>query len=224
MVSGTSQHRSIRRRIKQWKSDLLRPFFSSNRYWQQRYRKQRNSGVGSYGVMAEFKAEVINEFLASHNVASAIEYGCGDGAQLTMCDYPRYLGFDVSPDALEMCRERFPNSETRQFRLVQDYSGERADLTLSLDVIYHLVETSVYEDYLARLFDSSDRLVLVYSTNEDLPVRGGVRHGRHRRFTDWVEANRPEWLLQKHIPNRYPPGSHPEGSDADFFAFEKAAA
>lgn len=40
------------------------------------------SGAGSYGVLAEFKAEVINSLLLEHSILTAIEFGCGDGSQL----------------------------------------------------------------------------------------------------------------------------------------------
>lgn len=39
---------------------------------------------------------------------------------------------------------------TKQFKVVVDYNGERADLALSLDV-YHLVEDAVFEEYMTLL-------------------------------------------------------------------------
>lgn len=74
------------------KRRLLQPFFNSTRYWRRRYRKHRTSGLGSYGAFAQFKAQVINDFLHSHQVESAIEFGCGDGSQLAICEYSDYLG------------------------------------------------------------------------------------------------------------------------------------
>ena len=37
--------------------------FSVSNYWDQRYKKGGNSGAGSYGRLAEFKAEIINKFI-----------------------------------------------------------------------------------------------------------------------------------------------------------------
>ena len=71
--------------------------FQSSAYWQERYRQGSNSGPGSYGRLALFKAEIVNRFVRDHNIADIIEFGSGDGAQLTLADYPRYVGVDVSP-------------------------------------------------------------------------------------------------------------------------------
>src|SRR5690349_24554192 len=57
-------------------------FRSSPSYWEERYRQGGNSGVGSYGQLARFKAQTINRFVAEQAVTSVVEFGCGDGAQL----------------------------------------------------------------------------------------------------------------------------------------------
>jgi hypothetical protein len=206
--------RSIRRRLGIW------AFSGSEAYWQRRYRAGRDSGAGSYGHLAEFKAEFLNDFVAEHGIASLIEFGCGDGNQLSLARYPEYLGFDVSEHALERCRARFRDDPTRRFAAVSDYAGERAELALSLDVIYHLVEDAVFEAYMRRLFDAAERYVIVFSSNSDENQWDRVAHVRHRRFTDWIERERPGWRLQAQQPGRYPLREHPEdGSFADFYVF-----
>ncbi len=37
--------------------------FDSSAYWEERYIQGRNSGNGSYGRLAEFKAKIINDFV-----------------------------------------------------------------------------------------------------------------------------------------------------------------
>lgn len=208
--------KSIRRRL----SRLAFP--GSEAYWEQRYQSGGTSGAGSYGHLAEFKAEFLNDFVAAHGIRSVIEFGCGDGNQLALARYPDYLGFDVSERALELCRERFPGDPTRRFAPVAGYAGERAELVLSLDVIYHLTEDAVFEAYMRRLFDAALRFVIVFSSNTDENERGRVAHVRHRRFGDWVERERPDWRLERHEPGRYPLREHPEdGSFADFYVFAR---
>ena len=126
----------------------LSPFPGSAPYWERRYVSGGNSGIGSYGKLAEFKARVVNDFVRENNITSIIEYGCGDGNQLRSADYPRYLGFDVSPAAVSKCQQIFAQDPTKQFRLISQYAGETAELTLSLDVIYHLVEDDVFDSYM----------------------------------------------------------------------------
>jgi SAM-dependent methyltransferase len=182
---------------------LLR-FRGSRQYWADRYRLGGNAGAGSFGAPARHKADVLNAFVDAHAVASVIEFGCGDGRQLMLAEYPAYTGFDISADALLQCRERFPGRSDRQFLPMDDYRGQRADLALSLDVIYHLVEDAVYDAYLQTLFGAAERFVVVYSSDVANGART-MRHVRHRhvsadiarrfpgfvRMEDW-EAGLPE--------------------------------
>jgi len=193
-------------------------------YWEQRYNLGGNSGAGSYGKFAEFKAEVLNAFVDEQDIDSVIEFGCGDGAQLKLARYRRYLGLDISPAAVARCREQF-DSEDIRFALIDDYDGEQADLTLSLDVVYHLVEDAVFEEYMRKLFAAATRFVVIYSSNKENSQDFENTHVRHRVFTRWVEENERDWGLLRHIPNHYPVESDPEGgSFADFYIFELTGA
>jgi SAM-dependent methyltransferase len=199
------------------------PFPGSQDYWVKRYEKGGNSGPGSYSELAKFKARVLNAFVAEHAVKSVMEFGCGDGNQLSIAEYPSYVGFDVSPVAVQRCRERFSSDKTKRFALVSDYAGETAELTMSLDVIYHLVEDAVYEAHLRSVFGASTRFVAIFSSNRDAPDDAGMPHVRHRKFTDFVARELPEWKLFKNEP---PPqaysGDIHSSTLAEFFIFKKA--
>ena len=202
--------------------EALQPFAGSERYWEQRYVSGGDSGPGSYGKFALFKAEILNGFVAEHEVRSVIEFGCGDGNQLELAAYPAYLGLDVSDTAIARCRERFRGDPTKTFQLAQDYDGRRAELALSLDVIFHLVEDGVFERYMATLFQAATRFVIVYSSNRDEPTDEASMHVRHRRFTTWIDAHASDWSLKSHIPNRYPNlGDYRTGSFSDFYIYRR---
>jgi hypothetical protein len=197
------------------------PFRDSASYWETRYASGGHSGVGSYNKFAQFKADVLNQFVREHQIASVIEFGCGDGNQLTLASYPEYSGYDVSSTAVAMCRERFATDLAKAFRMVREYAGETADLAISLDVVFHLVEDSIFEDYMRRLFAASRRYVIVYSSDTDDNQGYEGTHVRHRKFTRWVGDNLSNWKLIQHIPNRYPyRGDYTQGSFADFFIYE----
>jgi hypothetical protein len=197
-------------------------FSGSATYWEKRYADGGDSGVGSYNFLAEFKAEVINAFVQAHDVQTVIEFGCGDGNQLGLAKYPAYLGFDVSSTVIAQCQRRFRSDPGKKFRTLDEYSGETADLALSLDVIYHLVEDEVFESYMQTLFAASNRYIAVYSSNTDDNQGFENSHIRHRKFSRWIEARLPNCKLVQHIPNRYPyRGDHRKGSFADFFIYEK---
>src|SRR5665647_80330 len=128
-----------------------RLFPGSTAYWEQRYRKNGNSGNGSYGKNAAYKATVLNQFVAENNISTVIEWGCGDGNQLKHFQFPSCIGLDVSPTAIQKCKDIFKDDPAKSFFLYDDKtfatnSGTfKASLSLSLDVVYHLVEDEVFE-------------------------------------------------------------------------------
>lgn len=202
----------------------LQRFPGSESYWLKRYARGGDSGQGSYDKLAEQKAEVINRFVTERQVTSVIEFGCGDGNQLRLANYPSYIGYDISPTALARCKELFKSDPSKSFYQMKEYKGETADLTLSLDVIFHLIEDDVFETYMHRLFAASNRFVIVYSSNQIDQKEVIFAHVKHRLFTAWVDAQMPEWKLIQHIPNRYPFADDPvEGSFADFYIYERRA-
>ena len=143
------------------------PFEGSASYWRQRYAGGGDSGAGSYGKFAEFKARVLNSLFAEFGLSSVIEFGSGDGNQVRLLKVRDYLGVDISADAVARCRAAFADAPGRRFVLATDYSGERADAALSLDVIYHLVEDVAFEQYMRQLFAAAKRCVVIYSSDRD---------------------------------------------------------
>jgi hypothetical protein len=199
---------------------LRKARFSSVAYWDQRYRKGGDSGAGSYNRLAEFKADFLNTFVEQNHISSVIEHGSGDGAQLKLARYPSYTGVDISPKAVEICRTLFAADPTKCFFEAPLLpAGTTADLALSLDVIYHVVEDRAFDAYMQKLFASASRFVIVYSSNMEREWPN--KHVYHRKFTDWVARNQPRWSLLSSTPNAYPydPANPGETSFADFYVF-----
>ncbi len=197
------------------------PDFEASRYWESRYASGGNSGDGSYGELASFKASVINGLIAEFGLRSAIEFGCGDGEQLAMMNYPSYTGLDVSPSAVSRCIRKFETDTTKNFFLYdpgafRDATGIfTADLALSLDVIYHIVADEVFEAYMSDLCDASTGLIVIYSTDTDAVE---AEHVRHRAFSRWMSRNRPDLRLERTIPNPHP-GVGEQESNAGFHVY-----
>lgn len=209
--------------------DRQKMFPGSANYWESRYRRGGNSGNGSYGELAAFKAEVLNTFIAEHQVDSVIEFGCGDGNQLGSLKCPHYTGVDVSETALSACRQKYASDPTKRFMLADPRATyPSAAMAMSLDVIYHLVEDSVFTAYMRTLFDSATRYIVIYSSNGNPDTPNAFHwppHVVHRKFTDWAERNAARWKLTAKIPNRFPyerdiKGKE-RGSFADFYIYDK---
>ncbi len=197
-------------------------FFNSTRYWKIRYKKGGDSGAGSYGRMAQFKADVINELVEKNNIKTIVELGCGDGSQLTHARYPSYVGYDISPVVVEKCRNIFSNDQSKTF--TNHVPQQTFDLSMSIDVIYHLTEDKIFDRYMTDLFNLSQHYILIFSTN--YTIKSFAKHLKHRKFTDWVEHNRPEWKLVQTVLNKYPynPNDLDTTSDANFYLYEKKSA
>jgi SAM-dependent methyltransferase len=197
-------------------------FRNSASYWEKRYQNGRTSGVGSYGRLATFKAKVLNDFVEHNGIQSVVEFGCGDGTQLSLARYPRYIGVDVAQGSIAICRERFAADNSKSFYLTTQAPpvAGKSDLALSLDVVYHLVEDEVFDTYMQSLFEHAGRFVAIYSSNK--LEASGVPHVRHRRFTDWIGAHAPQWKQSGFVANRYPldPKRPDDTSFADFYFFQ----
>jgi len=199
------------------------PFSSSREYWEKRYASGGNSGVGSYNKFSEFKAQILNAFVVKHNVNSVIDFGCGDGNQLLLANYPAYIGLDVSPTVIESCKARFLTDTRKTFKVMSEYGEDTADLSLSLDVIYHLLEDEIFENYMRTLFKAANRYVIIYASDSEDNAGCEGTHVRHRKFTKWIKENVSNYKLIEHIPNKYPyEGDYRTGSFADFYVYEKA--
>lgn len=196
-------------------------FTGSASYWERTYTRGGTSGPGSYGAPAHGKAEFLNELVRSKGVHSVIEFGCGDGNQLSLAQYPRYVGLDVSATAVKLCMRKFAHDPDKSFFLYDgscfaDHAGLfKADMALSLDVVYHLVEDTVFETYMTHLFDAAGRYVVVYATNG--AMRDDAPHVVHRHFSSWVDNNCPRWQLKDVT---HGPAAGPRR--ADFYVYERS--
>lgn len=199
-------------------------FERSDQYWEDRYSLGGNSGAGSFGRLARFKADFLNSFVKEKGLSTVVEFGCGDGAQLQLSEYPHYIGFDVSKTAIDKCKAKFSDKINYEFHLVgsDQYNNlQPVDITLSIDVIYHLVEDDVFGLYMKKLFSSSEKFVVIYSY--DFEQAYSSKHERGRNFSVWVEKYAPEWALIEHIPNKYSydDSSPDDTSQSQFFVYKK---
>lgn len=197
---------------------------NSYEYWDNRYLINENSGPGSYNHLAEFKAKVLNDFVAKENIQTVFEMGCGDGNQLKYAKYPLYLGTDVSKKAVSLCKSKFQTDTNKTFLCVNGgnhdniYDFIKADMSISLDVLYHLVEDNIFEDYICSLFKTSKKWVVVYSSNYDDSSFSGekFKHVRHRLFSKYIEENIKDFEFVEEIKNEFP-----QDTTANFYFYKK---
>lgn len=208
---------SVRERVARKTQGLSFPGSSS--YWERRYKQGGTSGAGSYGALAQFKADHINKFVEEQHIERVIDFGCGDGNQLSLARYPSYLGLDVSGTVIDKISADFAADPTKSFmwydpaRFVNK-GAITADLVISLDVILHLVEDEVLESYLRNIARAGTRYAIFFT--EDQQESPGDPHVRYRNVAEWSK-HLPGWTLLQKIP-----GPHVHPSAADLFIFERS--
>ena len=206
-------------------SDIAKNQFNTRKYWENRYKSGGNSGPGSYNELAKFKAKIINEFIDKHNIKSIIDYGVGDGNQLKFINTKnkKYTGIDISKMIIDKCKSRFKNDKTKIFILDNDLQNLNADLAISCDVLYNLIEDTEYVNYIKNLFNISTSYIIIYARNEDLNYKP---HIKFRKFTDYINENFINWNLIEYIPNIYQQliigRDNHNTSPSDFYIYKKS--
>jgi predicted TPR repeat methyltransferase len=178
------------------------------KYWEDWYSKGNTSGKGSVGKLAEYKTTFINNVIQTYNIQSMIDFGCGDGVVMKGINCKSYLGVDLSLTAIQLCSTLSPEKE---FVHLDKFDERIADMTISLDVIFHLTDNLEYIYYMDMLFNSASKLVVIYSTNLDYRSHPQFQHIRHRRFSSNIPKG---WELKQYYPNPYP-----SESDSDFYLY-----
>jgi len=198
---------------------------SSGEFWNRHYKNNGNSGTGSYHRLAEFKAEIVNHFLIQEKIKTVIEIGCGDGNQLSLIHYDNYTGVDVSEVIIEKNRQKYQNDKNKRFFCTlterEKYINQKYEMSLSMDVIFHLLEDEIFYNYMEDLFLVAEKYVLIYSSNHEEYTRWPEY--RHRNFISYIQEKISGWKLHQFIPNRYPYqiGKEETTSASDFYIFRK---
>ena len=172
-------------------------------YWNKRYRRGKNSGAGSRGQWGDHKVDYVNRLIMGQKVDTLIDWGCGDGMLASRFQVAHYVGLDVSPFALGLCARACGFRPGWGWCLYDGFDSPwylpPADLALSLDVIFHLVDDAMYYRHLELLFTSAP-LVAVHSSNRD---EHGHPHVRHREFTRDIPSG---WSLVEKARDKRPEG------------------
>jgi SAM-dependent methyltransferase len=83
---------------------------------------------------------LVNEYVQPRAGARILEIGCGPGTIVSYLPPSDYLGFDLSPEYIELAKRRFPKARfvcerVSQFSLAKEQSF---DVVLALGIVHHL--------------------------------------------------------------------------------------
>ncbi len=194
--------------------------FNYKNYWELNYLLGQSSGTGSYGVLAEFKANVINAYILKKNITSVIEFGCGDGNQLSYMDYKQYLGLDIAKSAIDLCKAQYGSDENKSFLWYQpgyliNKSFITAELVVCLDVLYHIVEDGDFIQTLNDIFSCAGKAVILYTKIAEADKETEIETIKDRDIFKYLEKYK-DFKVTELIPQK-----HPGISSADFIILER---
>lgn len=197
--------------------------FDSNEYWENRYKNNETSGDGSYGKLALFKSSIINNFIKDYNIKSILDLGCGDGNQLKYFNTTNinYIGVDPSITIINKLKEIYKNDKNKNFITLDEKINTKVELTLSCDILFHLINSNIWEKHIANLFNISTKYVIIYAYDFD---EDWNNHCKSRKFTDFIKKKYSNWQLIKVIKNKYPLFEGCDDQNAsmsDFYFYKK---
>lgn len=145
-------------------------------YWNNRYYNGRSSGYGSYGKQLKKKLK----YLSGLDIESISEIGCGDfnfGKNLLKL-YPEayYVGQDISELIIAKNQKEYPKYQftTNLGELI------KADLTLCIDVLFHITDDAEYYFLLENLKNNWKKYLAITANEEENPRTSA--HVKIRRF------------------------------------------
>jgi SAM-dependent methyltransferase len=142
-------------------------------FWQWRYLSEAAIGSESSSDQVATR-RLLSGVLDAVSPASVLDVGCGDGKAVQGLPLSAYIGVDVSPEALRRAEIARPDGKFLLGRLA-DFSV-RADLAVCLDVVIHEPDVTAYRDQVARLWECSDRALLISGYERPPETLGPMRH------------------------------------------------
>jgi SAM-dependent methyltransferase len=197
-------------------------FMSDKLYWDNRYATGGNSGSGSRGELAMYKAEVINMLIEDNNIESMLDLGCGDGYQLQFYCVNSYYGFDISPVSILICKELEDPDNGVRFGVYNVDPLPTVDMAISMDVLFHITDMDALKYYLEDLFDHALKMVVIYAYDYDSSDKDRFSpHYKPVKFTSIIKEQHPDWMLSQHIENKFPVKEFgtAKGSYSDFYIY-----
>lgn len=178
--------------------------------WEHLYKNGGNSGRGACNHYGIYKAEIINNFIRQHNLKNIIDFGCGDGNQTSLINIDNYTGIDISDYIIDKTKNKYINDISKQFFTYKELYNITPkpiyDLSISLCVLYHLIDDNIYYNYLNDLYTFSNKYIIIYATDYNDPNIHNKNNGSstfHRNFTRDIEKLYPNLELIQYIPQKY---------------------
>jgi SAM-dependent methyltransferase len=180
MVDGVPDQSTVRQSepeaVRPSSASRSTPGFDNRRFWEERYttNPELGSGAGSRGEFLDYKKELLSRLIATFDVRSILDVGCGDIKVVKDLDFTgEYTGIDISPTIIVRNRKLCPTWTFIEGDFLEVVRHERpvADLVIGYSVLIHQHDYNAYREFARELVDAA-RVVALLNGVESLP-RGG---------------------------------------------------
>lgn len=158
--------------------------------WDERYKGGGFSGKGSRGEEAQWKLDLIFEWLTKTGASSIIDFGCGDGhlAFRILERFPliRYIGLDISATVIEAnklqaLQKGLANRATfKTFDISTPWQGEPADCAICMDVLFHIKQLTSFQQVEQNIHNAAGKVALYSNLNETARDEAKAAHVFYR--------------------------------------------
>jgi 2-polyprenyl-3-methyl-5-hydroxy-6-metoxy-1,4-benzoquinol methylase len=148
-------------------TDFLAKDFINSVFWDHRYKvsPEMGSGIGSRGDILAAKQQWLSYALGAFKHKQVIDIGCGDLEVMRSLPLTGYVGFDVSPQAIEIARAKRPDWQFQHTGANGSDWGQ-SDAVICLDVAIHQKHRSEFESLIRRLVDATRERLIISGYNE----------------------------------------------------------
>jgi 2-polyprenyl-3-methyl-5-hydroxy-6-metoxy-1,4-benzoquinol methylase len=144
--------------------------------------------IQRFGPVHRHLAEDLVRTVASLDVRSVLDVGCGSGdnlAALDACNQYELAGVDVSQEALNLAGSRVPSAKVYRADIQNDVLPQKFDLVISVQVVEHLLDDIAAFKNIA----SMSRHYVFISTISGSMRRSEIAIGHVRNYSE-VELRR----------------------------------
>jgi len=199
---------------------------SSHQYWADRYLHtnfQNSSGNGRLKFRLSYKAKMLNKIFKTYEITKVADFGCGDGLLASKLKITKYYGIEINSEIVDNLKNKFLGKNEFEFSTkFESQWRNKIDASISVDVIFHLIEEDVYQKYMNELFFADAKYVVIRAYNHKSQGTGRNSHILHREFLNTIKKYFPNYnLVNVSSPRR----RHIYLSDSDknqFFVFKKS--
>lgn len=182
-------------------------------FWNQRYKKNLDSGLGSRNDLLEFKVNFINDFIKKNNLKSVLDFGHGDLFIASRLNVDKYKGIDIFDPplntGLDLEKSRF-----------DEYNGESASAVLCLDVLYHILEDE--QDYmrksLDKMIEKAEKYLIIYAQDSLNTEFFDVEFRVHLYNSRWIQYLQTKENVELIYRQPQPENGY---TSAQFFVYKK---